>query len=40
MKKHHWIGAVIVLVVGYIVGVKYPGLFGKLKGAVSGGAAA
>lgn len=40
MKTHHWIGAVIILVIGYAIGVKFPGLFGKLKGMVSGGVAA
>ncbi len=24
MKTHHWIGAVVLLVVGYYIGMKYP----------------
>lgn len=41
MKKHHWIGAVIILVVAYAIGVRYPGLLGaKFKEKVSGAAAA
>lgn len=27
MKSHHWLGAVVVLLVGYFVGVKYPNLY-------------
>lgn len=24
MKTHHWIGAAVLLVIGYYVGIKYP----------------
>jgi hypothetical protein len=40
MKKHHWIGAFIVLAIGYAIGAMYPGVFNKLKAKASGGAAA
>lgn len=36
MKKSHWIGAVIVLLVGYMIGVFYPGPGQTLKGKVAG----
>lgn len=33
MKTHHWIGAVVLLVVGYFVGTKYPAFWTKFTGA-------
>lgn len=36
MKKAHWFGALVVLLVGYFVGVKYPDLFSSLKAKVTG----
>lgn len=33
MKTHHWIGAVVLLVVGYLVGTKYPNFWQGLGGA-------
>lgn len=36
MQGHHWLMLVVVLVVGYFLGSKYPGLIGKATaGAVS-----
>jgi len=36
VKKHHWFGAIVLLVIGYFVGVKYPSLFQNLKAKVAG----
>lgn len=40
MKKHHWIGALVVLLVGYAIGVKWPNLGAAVKEKVSGAASA
>ena len=32
MQQKHWLGAIIVLVVGYFVGIKFPNLY---KGSLS-----
>lgn len=34
MKMGHWFLTLVVLVIGYWLGTKYPGLFGKLTSAV------
>jgi hypothetical protein len=36
MKAHHWIGAIVILIVGYYLGVKFPGAASSITGAVSG----
>lgn len=44
MKKGHWIGAVVILIIGYVIGVMYPkvgnGAISKVKGIVGGAAGA
>jgi hypothetical protein len=40
VKKGHWFGAVVILLVGYLIGVFYPGPGQKLKSKVSGAAGA
>lgn len=40
MKKSHWVGAVIVLLVGYALGVFFPGPGQTVKGKVTGAAGA
>lgn len=39
MKAKHWIGVFVVLLVGYVLGVKYPQLGSQLKSKVAGAAA-
>lgn len=36
MKKAHWVGVVVVLLVGYAIGVFYPGPGQKLKDKIVG----
>lgn len=36
MKKSHWVGAVIVLIVGYALGVFFPGIGQTVKNKVAG----
>lgn len=38
MKKQHWIGALILLALGYFAGVMYPGFGQSVKAKVSGAA--
>jgi len=37
MKKSHWIGALVVLLVGYALGLFFPGPGEKLKAKFSAG---
>lgn len=39
MKKYHWLGAVVLIVIGYIVGVMYPGIGEHVKDKISGASA-
>lgn len=39
MKRHHWIGALVLLLLGYFAGVLWPGPGEKVKAKVSGAAA-
>lgn len=32
MKNIHWLGAVLVLALGYYIGMKYPNLLSKVTG--------
>jgi hypothetical protein len=32
MKMQHWLGVVVLLAVGYYVGVNYPGFWTKVTG--------
>lgn len=36
MKKHHWIGALVILIIGYVIGVKFPHIGEAVKKKVSG----
>lgn len=36
MKKSHWLGAAVLIVVGYIIGVMYPGIGERVKSKISG----
>lgn len=36
MKKGHWIGVAVILIIGYIIGVKFPNIGQTLKGKISG----
>jgi hypothetical protein len=36
MKKSHWLGAVIVLLVGYALGIFFPGPGQAVKGKIAG----
>lgn len=38
MKKHHWIGALLILFIGYAAGVMWPSVGEKLKGKVTSAA--
>lgn len=40
MKKHHWIGLVVVLLVGYAAGVMFPSFGQNLKNRLTGAGAA
>lgn len=32
MKTQHWIGAVVLVIVGIVIGVKFPNLAAKIPG--------
>lgn len=32
MKTHHWIGAVVLVIVGVLIGIKYPTIFSNIPG--------
>lgn len=36
MKVGHWFGLLVVILVSYYVGTKYPNIFGQLKSTVTG----
>ena len=40
MKKGHWVGAIVILLIGYAIGVFYPKPGQALKAKVSGAAGA
>lgn len=39
MKAKHWIGVLVLLVIGYAIGVKWPTIGQQLKSKVAGAAA-
>ncbi len=40
MKTHHWIGVVVILLLGYAAGIMWPGPGESLKAKVTGAGAA